>query len=47
MVDDAGLTEIMATHSDPQDACQALILRANAAGGTDNITAVLIYIEEG
>ena len=47
MVDDAGLTEILSSHSDPQDACQALILRANAAGGTDNITAVLIYIEEG
>jgi len=47
MVEDAEMTEIIGGTADPQAACESLILRANAAGGTDNITAVLIYVEEG
>jgi protein phosphatase len=47
MVPDEAITRILAAHADPQDACTDLITQANAAGGTDNITAVIIYIEEG
>jgi serine/threonine protein phosphatase PrpC len=47
MVPDPELASIIAAHDDPQEACRALIERANAAGGVDNITAVLVYIEEG
>ncbi len=42
MVDDAGISEILSTHSDPEAACQMLIAAANNAGGKDNITAIVI-----
>ena len=47
MVPDEAITRILGAHADPQDACTDLITQANAAGGTDNITAVVVYIEEG
>ncbi len=47
MVTDPEITRILGTHADPQAACTEFIAQANAAGGTDNITAVVIYIEEG
>ena len=47
MVEDHDIGQVLAGHSDPQEACNTLILRANAAGGTDNITAVAVYVEEG
>lgn len=47
MVPDAEMARLLTAYPDPQDACTALIAAANTAGGNDNITAVVIYIEEG
>jgi protein phosphatase len=47
MVSEADMARLLAAPADPQDACTALIAAANAAGGSDNITAVVIYVEEG
>jgi serine/threonine protein phosphatase PrpC len=46
MVPDALLTEIMLAHSQLRDAGEALIAAANEAGGRDNITVVLLRVEE-
>ena len=43
-VDDARLAEILAAGLDGQSTCQALIDAANAAGGPDNITVVLLRV---
>jgi serine/threonine protein phosphatase PrpC len=40
------MAEIIARHDDPQAACDALIAAANAAGGEDNITSVLVRFEK-
>jgi protein phosphatase len=40
------MAEIIAQHDDPQAACDALIDAANAAGGEDNITSVLVRFEK-
>jgi protein phosphatase len=42
VVDDASLAGILGAHRDPGEACDALIQAANAAGGPDNVTAVVI-----
>ncbi len=42
MTHDPQMAEIIAQHDDPQAACDALIAAANAAGGEDNITSVLV-----
>jgi protein phosphatase len=42
MTRDPQMAEIIAEHDDPQAACAALVAAANAAGGEDNITAVLV-----
>ena len=42
MTRDPQMEQILAAHPSPVDACAALIAAANAAGGEDNITAVLI-----
>ncbi|MGB7340224.1 MAG: PP2C family serine/threonine-protein phosphatase [Phototrophicaceae bacterium] len=42
MVNDNDILEIVKNSQDPQDACSKLIALANAHGGTDNITAILI-----
>lgn len=39
------MLEILVLHKEPQEACQCLIDAANAGGGRDNISAVLILIE--
>lgn len=39
------MAALMAKYDDPQQACQALIDAANAAGGEDNITAVFVKFE--
>jgi protein phosphatase len=46
MVPDAEMARLLTAYPDPQDACTAHIAAANTAGGNDNITAVVIYIEE-
>ena len=43
MVDDEGICDLLChTHASLQDACQALVDAANAAGGRDNISVVLV-----
>ncbi len=47
-VDDTVIQEILATHADdPAAAAQALVDAANASGGRDNITAVVVDVLEG
>jgi protein phosphatase len=45
MVPDPQIAAILAAEADPQVACARLIAAANEAGGTDNITAVTVYVE--
>ena len=43
MVEDEGICDLLChTHASLQDACQALVDAANAAGGRDNISVVLV-----
>jgi protein phosphatase len=43
MVDDEGICNLLChTHASLQDACRALVDAANAAGGRDNISVVLV-----
>lgn len=42
MLDDADIAAILTEH-DPAQACHALITAANAAGGTDNITVIVVH----
>ncbi len=46
MVSDDDIRSIVGANADIRDACRKLIQRANERGGEDNITAVLIKIEE-
>jgi protein phosphatase len=42
MLDDDGIERLLGSHAVLEDACQALVAAANAAGGRDNISLVLI-----
>jgi protein phosphatase len=42
LVDDEAIRHIVSLAQTPQEACENLVARANANGGTDNITAVII-----
>lgn len=46
MVTDEDIQQIVAASTDIRDACRKLIQRANERGGEDNITAVVIRIED-
>jgi PPM family protein phosphatase len=46
-VDDDAITATLAAESDPQKAVDALIALANAAGGRDNITVIVLDVLEG
>ncbi len=46
MVSDDDIEQIVTIAPDIREACRKLIQRANERGGEDNITAVLIQIEE-
>jgi protein phosphatase len=46
MVNDEDIKQIVASTGDIREACRRLIQRANERGGEDNITAVLIKIED-
>ncbi|WP_207569182.1 PP2C family protein-serine/threonine phosphatase [Mycobacterium decipiens] len=46
VIDESSLAKILDSHRVPADACAALINAANDAGGPDNVTAVVIHIEE-
>jgi protein phosphatase len=45
MLEDAAITDVLARVADPQQACEALIEAALAAGGKDNVTAVIARYE--
>jgi protein phosphatase len=45
MVQDEEIRRIVVESKDPQDACRKLIDAANAAGGEDNITCVLVRVD--
>jgi protein phosphatase len=47
MVDDADILLVCDTLKDPEQACRRLVTMANEHGGEDNVTAVVIRIEEG
>jgi len=42
MVTDDEIAQLLAANPDPADACHALVTTANAAGGEDNVTAVVV-----
>jgi len=46
MVRDEGIEDVMMQESDPQQACDLLVQRANAAGGDDNISVIVVQVEE-
>jgi protein phosphatase len=46
MVNDEDIQQIVTSTGDIREACRRLIQRANERGGEDNITAVIIKIEE-
>ncbi len=43
VVSDEEIKRIIWSSPHPQDACEQLVQAANAAGGPDNITAILVY----
>jgi serine/threonine protein phosphatase PrpC len=42
-VDDAAIARILSRHSDPYEAARELVVAANAGGGTDNVTVIVVY----
>lgn len=46
-VDDARIAQVVAEHADPQACADALVDAANAAGGRDNTTVVVLDVLEG
>jgi serine/threonine protein phosphatase PrpC len=44
MVRDPQITDILKNASDPQTACEQLIEAANANGGEDNVSAVVVFV---
>jgi protein phosphatase len=42
-VDDPEIAEIMKRHNDPYDTARELIAAANAGGGTDNISVIVVF----
>ena len=42
---DEGIEDVMLQEADPQMACDLLVRRANAAGGDDNISVIVIQVE--
>ncbi len=47
MVADEEIAIALATHHDPNQACEALLAAALAAGGRDNITAIVAQVSRG
>jgi PPM family protein phosphatase len=42
-VDDPAISAILTRHTDPDEAARELIVAANAGGGTDNISVVVLF----
>ena len=45
MVRDEGIEDVMLQEADPQVACDLLVRRANAAGGDDNISVIVVQVD--
>ncbi|MFZ0547517.1 MAG: protein phosphatase 2C domain-containing protein [Candidatus Promineifilaceae bacterium] len=45
MVGDERVSEILGESDEPETICERLVAAANAAGGLDNVTAVVIFVE--
>jgi protein phosphatase len=45
MLRDEGIEDVLMQESDPQLACDILVRHANAAGGEDNISVIIVQIE--
>ncbi len=45
MIRDEGIIDVMMQEADPQLACDLLVRRANAAGGEDNISVIVVQVE--
>ena len=46
MVGDKDIAKVLSKYQDPEKACKVLIQMANEAGGKDNITALIINVDE-
>jgi serine/threonine protein phosphatase PrpC len=45
LVRDEGIEDVMLQEADPQMACDLLVRRANAAGGDDNISVIVVQVD--
>ena len=45
MVTDADIAAVLAAEMDPEIACTQLVARANAAGGRDNVTVLIVRFD--
>lgn len=45
MIRDEGIKDVLMQEADPQRACDLLVRHANAAGGDDNISVIVIQVE--
>ncbi len=45
MVRDEGIDDVMMQEADPQSACDLLVRHANAAGGEDNISVIVVQVD--
>jgi len=45
MVRDEGIQDVLMQEADPQAACDLLVKRANAVGGEDNISVIVVQLE--
>lgn len=46
MISASDMLDVVETIDDPEEACRELVARANLAGGKDNVSAVLVRIDE-
>jgi protein phosphatase len=46
MVDDRRLAQLLMSRTDPKRKVEALIAEANGRGGLDNITAIVVHVDE-
>lgn len=44
-VDDQHIEQIMRRHADPSEAARELVVAANAGGGTDNTTVIVVFVD--
>jgi serine/threonine protein phosphatase PrpC len=45
MIRSEGIADVMMQEADPQAACDLMVKRANAAGGEDNISVIVVQVE--